>query len=210
MNRVLSLIAVIVVGIGLISFVPSFPQSSQRIGGGCDGCELMYEGMPSELGWQSSIADKGEPGEPLEVRGVIYQNDGKTPAPSVILYVYHTDTSGHYSPATDQVQGRKHGHLRGWMRTDQDGRYAFRTIRPAPYPQREIEAHIHAIVKEPGKTEYWVDEYVFDDDPLLTKKKRSLREDRGASGIVAASRDREGVWRARRDIILGRNIPNYE
>ena len=28
----------------------------------------MYEGMPKELGWQTSIAREGEPGEPLEIQ----------------------------------------------------------------------------------------------------------------------------------------------
>src|SRR5947209_5970688 len=83
MNRVLSLIAVIVLGTGSIACVQDGPRSPKPVGGGCDGCELMYEGMPKELGWQSSIAGKGEPGEPLEIRGVIYRSDGKTPAPDV-------------------------------------------------------------------------------------------------------------------------------
>ncbi len=54
-----------------------------------------------------------------------------------------------------------------------------------------------------------MDEYVFDDDPLLTKKKRDEVEGRGGSGIVKVSRKAEGIWTGRRDIILGRNIPNY-
>src|SRR5690242_14923741 len=69
-------------------------RSSQPVGGGCDGCELMFEGMPRALDWRTAIAGKGEAGEPLEMRGVIYQSDGKTPAPGVILYVYHTDAKG--------------------------------------------------------------------------------------------------------------------
>ena len=104
------------------------------MGGGCDGCELMFEGMPERLDWRTSIGAKDEPGEPLVVRGVIYQRDGKSPAPGVILYVYQTDATGHYAPGPDQTHGRRHGRLRGWMKTDADGRYEFRTIRPAPYP----------------------------------------------------------------------------
>ena len=165
--------------------------------------------MPTELAWQAVIAGEGEPGEPLEMQGVVYQVDGKTPAPDVILYVYHTDATGHYAPAPGQSRGRRHGHLRGWMKTDREGRYRFRTIRPAPYPGRDIPAHIHPIVKEPGKNEYYLDEYVFDDDPLLTREKRSKLENRGGSGIVELSQNPEGVWTGRRDVVLGRNIPGY-
>src|SRR5215211_6191346 len=81
------------------------PQPLQLVGGGCDGCELMFEGMPRALDWRTAIAGSGEAGEPLEMRGVIYRSDGKTPAPGVILYVYHTDAKGYYSPAPGQTQG---------------------------------------------------------------------------------------------------------
>ena len=145
----LPLIAVIALGMGTPDCVQDGPRAPSGLGGRCDGCELMYEGMPKELGWQTAIAMEGEPGEPLEMRGVIYRSDGKTPAPDVILYVYHTDAKGYYSPAPGQAQGRRHGHLRGWMKTDREGRYRFRTIRPAPYPNARIPAHIHPIVKEP-------------------------------------------------------------
>ena len=95
------------------------------------------------------------------------------------------------------------------MKTDRDGRYELRTIRPAPYPGRDIPAHIHPVVKEPGKNEYYLDEYLFADDPLLTREKRGKLENRGGSGIVAVSRNQQGVWVGRRDIVLGRNIPDY-
>ena len=70
----------------------------------------------------------------------------------MILYVYQTDAKGLYSPAAGQTQGRRHGHLRGWMKTDRMGRYEFRTVRPASYPGRDVPAHIHPVVKEPEKT----------------------------------------------------------
>ena len=210
MNRALSLIAVIALGTGASACVQDGQRPPRRVGGACDTCELMYEGMPKELGWQTAIAREGEPGEPLEMRGVIYRNDGKTPAPDVILYVYHTDAKGYYSPAPGQTQARRHGHLRGWMKTDREGRYQFRTIRPASYPDGRAPAHIHAIVREPQLNEYYIDEYEFADDPLVTRKERELMEGRGGMGIVDLTRNKNGVWVGRRDIILGRNIPHYE
>src|SRR5262245_17780524 len=102
MNRVLFLIAVIALGTCASVCVQDGQRRPNRVGGGCDGCELMYEGMPKELGWRTSIAGEGEPGESLEMRGVIYKSDGKTQAPDVLLYVYHTDAKGYYSPAPNQ------------------------------------------------------------------------------------------------------------
>ncbi|HEV2853325.1 MAG TPA: intradiol ring-cleavage dioxygenase [Thermoanaerobaculia bacterium] len=208
MSRLLLLATVLVLASPLRCTAEA-PRSSTLVGGPCDGCDLLFEGMPRELSWRTTVAGKEEPGEPLEMRGVIYQRDGRTPAPGVILYVYHTDAKGYYSPAPGQTRGRRNGHLRGWMKTDARGRYEFRTIRPAPYPSRDNPAHIHVVVKEPGKNEYYLDEYVFADDPLLTPERRSKLENRGGSGIVALSRNQDGVWTGRRDLILGRNIPNY-
>lgn len=33
--------------------------------------------------------------------------------------------------------------LEGWAKTDFEGRFEFRTIRPGPYPGRREAAHIH-------------------------------------------------------------------
>ncbi|HKP13817.1 MAG TPA: intradiol ring-cleavage dioxygenase [Blastocatellia bacterium] len=186
------------------------PTQAHVVGGGCDGCGGIYEGLPASLSWETRIAPPSEPGEPLEVSGVIYRADGRTPAPGVILYVYHTDAGGHYSPAPDQTgTARRHGHLRGWMRTNPRGEYRFRSIRPAPYPNRDIPAHIHPIIKEPDKNEYYLDEYWFDDDPLITADKRAKMEKRGGLGIIHLSKNDKGVWVGRRDIVLGLNIPDY-
>ena len=88
------------------------PRPKKVVGGGCDGCELMFEGMPKELSWRTTVTGEDEAGEPLVVRGVIYRNDGKTPAPGVILYVYQTDATGHYTPSAGQVHGKRHGRPR--------------------------------------------------------------------------------------------------
>ena len=184
--------------------------ASQILGGGCDGCEGIYEGLPRQLTWQTSIASTSEPGEPLEISGIIFNPDGRTPAPDVIFYVYHTDSKGYYSPSPNSTGiARRHGHLRGWMKTNIRGEYKFTTVKPAPYPNGNIPSHIHPIVKEAGKNEYYIDEYRFDDDPLLSLQERSKSENRGGSGIIHLTRNEGGAWMGKRNIILGMNIPNY-
>lgn len=180
------------------------------IGGGCDGCDIIYEGMPDRLTNIANITSSSEPGERMDINGVIYQVDGKTPAKDVILYVYHTDATGYYSKSANQLEGRRHGRLRSWLKTNSNGEYKFATIKPAPYPGREIPSHIHPVIKEPGKNEYYIDEYVFDNDPLLTRKERDKCENRGGSGIMHMSKNKSGLWTGTRNIILGRNIPSYK
>ncbi|HLV14913.1 MAG TPA: hypothetical protein VKY41_07015 [Xanthomarina sp.] len=39
-------------------------------------------------------------------------------------------------------------------------------------------------IKEPNKNEYYIDEFVFNDDPKLTQKVRVNLENLGGSGVV--------------------------
>jgi protocatechuate 3,4-dioxygenase, beta subunit len=186
-------------------------QRDRDIGGGCEDCDLMFANMPASLSWETQISAKDEPGEPLEITGTLFKPDGRTPAAGVILYVYHTDVKGEYTPSPNQKDGRRHGHLRGWMKTDAQGRYKFTTIRPASYPQGRNPQHIHPIIDEPGKGYYWVDEYLFDDDPYLTENERSRQPGRGGkNGIIHLTKDASGTWKGKRDIILGKNVPGYK
>lgn len=181
------------------------------IGNSCDGCEMMYEGMPSpdKLTWTTILANATEPGERMEISGTIYKADG-SPAEGVLLYIYHTDANGIYSPGKDQTAAKRHGHLRGWMLTNSKGQYKFTSIRPASYPNANFAAHIHPTIKEPNKTEYYIDEFLFADDPKLTDQEKNQQQKRGGSGILNITKNEKGVWIATRDITLGLNIPNYK
>ncbi|MDH4057659.1 MAG: intradiol ring-cleavage dioxygenase [Cyclobacteriaceae bacterium] len=184
-------------------------NEERSVGSSCEDCEMMFEGMPQNLLWQTTISGSDEPGEPLIIRGTIFKPDGKTPAPDVILYVYHTNSKGKYSPTPKQTDAKRHGHLRGWIKTDAQGRYEFKTIRPGSYPFRKDPQHIHPIVKESNTSVYWIDEFLFDDDPLLTEEQKVRHQKRGGSGIITLTKDANGVWIGRRDIILGLNVPGY-
>ena len=103
---------------------------------------------------------------------------------------------------------RRHGYLRGWIKTDSNGSYAFYTSRPASYPNTTIAQHIHITVKEPDKNEYYIADIYFKDDPNLTDNIRNRPQHRGGSGIVSLQNNSK-VQEATRNIILGLNIPNY-
>lgn len=195
--------------VGTLSVSCHAQSKKEKIIGSCEACELMFEGMPATLSSQTTLAPAGEAGEPLTIRGTIYKKDGKTPAPGVILYVYQTDSKGLYSPSPNQKQALRHGHLRGWVKSNEAGSYEFKTIRPASYPNSKNPQHIHPIVYEPGKGYYWIDEYLFEDDPLLTASEKAHAENRGGKGIIALKKNSEGVWVGKRDIILGLNVPQY-
>jgi protocatechuate 3,4-dioxygenase, beta subunit len=180
------------------------------VGGGCDGCELMHEGMPASIDAVDTSAGWFEPGQQLLVTGFVYQKDGIAAAPDVIIYYWQADYRGYYSPAPNiPAKAKRHGHIRGWVKTSTDGHYAIYTSRPAPYPGEKIPAHIHLSIKEPGiANEYYIDDWVFDDDTLLTKEIRTKTENRGGSGIMTVlASDRQQI--AEHNIVLGLHIPGY-
>lgn len=194
---------------------PINPRVTGTIGGTCEGCEAIYECPVAfdKLEAMTWLPDWKEKGTKLAVSGVVYQPDGKTPAAGVIIYVYHTDQRGFYPKKGDeQGWAKRHGYLRGWMKTNEKGEYKFFTLRPASYPNENNPAHIHITIKEPGINEYWIDEYVFDDDPLLTKAERSKLLNRGGSGILLTKEVEPGFLKAERDIVLrkGLGVKNEE
>lgn len=186
--------------------------ADRAIGDYCDGCDMMYEGIPSisNISSETSLAKKDEPGTRLEISGTVYKPDGKTPAKDIVLYLYHTDAQGLYSAAPDQVHAKRHGHLRGWVRTNERGEFKINSIRPAPYPRENIPAHIHIFVKEPGKSLYYIDEVWFDDDTLVTSEMKRKANQRGGDLLIHLTQDSKNRWIADLTIILGKNIPNYK
>lgn len=184
--------------------------SGGLVGGRCDGCELMYVGMPASIGPVDTSAGWGEEGQKLLVTGKVLKLDGKTPAPGVIVYYWQTDARGYYSPRDGMdPSARRHGHIRGWVKSAEDGGYSIYTIRPAPYPDGNNPAHIHLSIREPDiANEYYIDELVFHDDPLVTGAILRTHQNRGGSGVLrtTGSADRQI---AEHNIILGLNVPDY-
>jgi protocatechuate 3,4-dioxygenase, beta subunit len=137
------------------------------------------------------------------------------PLPKMLSYIYHTNQKGIYPSIGNDPDnnrdgwGKRHGYIRGWIKTDANGFYQFYTLRPGTYPSRSDPAHIHITIKEPGLNEYYIDDFQFDDDPLLTTAKRQKQKNRGGDGILILVRQPNGIMQGTRHIILGKNIPDY-
>ena len=159
------------------------------------------EGAPARI----TLAGAEEPGARLVVTGQVFAPDGTTPAPGVTLYVYQTDSTGYYARSGGIPR------LRGWMTTDAEGRYEYRTIRPAPYPNRGIAAHVHTHLWGGGWPKQWNRDLLFADDPHLDE---SDRRDSAAAGrfawICAPAVDRDGTLRCTHDLRLKASGDRFE
>ncbi len=162
--------------------------------------------QPTNVPWKTTIVAANEAGEPLIVSGTIYAPDGRTPLEGIDLFVYQTDATGRYSTTGGNNRNTR---IHGLMQTNSEGRYEFRTIKPAPYPAARNPAHIHAYVSGPNYPEYWIEEYLFADDPFITDEARRQFGGKGSfSSLMTVQRGDDGVLRAVRDIKVERCTNN--
>lgn len=201
----------------LIFLVTSFSCNGQsdraitkEVGGPCEGCEALLEYGDKKLNSVDTLPLFAETEPKLKISGTVYHKDGKTPAKDVILYIHHTNREGRYQTKGDEKGwARRHGFIRGWVKTDNTGQYTFYTFRPGSYPGSTEPAHIHLTVKEPGKNEYYLDDFVFEDDPFLKSRDNNSFRNRGGSGVMIPV-NKGGMQHIERNIILGLNIPDYD
>ena len=140
------LLIILVLSTTLFSCANSQNQGQDNfklVGGPCEGCEAIFEYGDKDLSPVDTLPDFNDQGLRIKVTGTIYENDGKTPAKDVILYVYHTNQEGVYQPRENATGWEKqYGHIRGLVKTDEMGRYVFYTIKPGIYPNLSSPAHI--------------------------------------------------------------------
>lgn len=130
------------------------------------------------------------PGEPVIIRGRVLAPHG-TPIPNARLDVWQSDAEGFYDLQMEHVRGTA---LRGVFHTDEEGHYAFRSIKPAFYPIPDDgpvgqmlkamgrhpyrPAHVHFIVSadgyQPVTTELFVDEDPYLDSDAVFGVRESL------------------------------------
>ncbi|MCX2742743.1 intradiol ring-cleavage dioxygenase [Mangrovivirga sp. M17] len=180
--------------------------------GNCEGCEAVFEFNDRKLNATDTLPDFEDDGTKIKISGTIYEPDGVTPANDVVMYLYHTNQDGIYEPTPDSEGWEKrHGYIRGWVKTNEEGYYEFYTLKPGHYPDRKTPAHIHPIILEPNGKYYWVGSYFFSDDPYLTDEIKNNDKPRcGSDGILQLTdANGDGIMEGKRDLVLGKNISGY-
>lgn len=189
---------------------PALSFSPRLVGGPCEGCEAVFEYGDQALQAIGTLPGFQDANTQIKVTGTVFQPNGRTPAEGVVLYFYHTNEEGRYEARPEQTGwGRRHGYLRGWVKTGPDGRYTLYTQKPGAYPGRPDPAHIHLTILEPDGKYYWAEDYLFTGDPRLTEKELSPRAPRCGPGLLSLKKE-SGLLTGKRDLVLGKNIPGYE
>lgn len=145
-----------------------------------------------------------EPGEPLIVSGVVKGDDGQ-PVPNALVYAFHTGNNGSYSSTGGNVADMGDSlnpRLFAYLRTDAQGRYEFRTIKPGHYPGQGPPAHVHYAVEADGFQER-VTELMFEGDSRMDEGDRASFERHGFV-IARLIKGDDGVLRCTCDLTLKR------
>lgn len=177
------------------------PVRSNLYNGELDYLAKEFTGRAEDIPARIRIAPKTEPGEAMSISGRCRSWETGKPVAGVIVYAYHIDATG---VCASGPRGTRHARLHGWMRTGEDGVYAFDSIKPAVYPSRDGPAHVHMTVIEPSKPPYWIDEIVFDGEFRVDQAYRARQGNRGGNGVISLKRA-AGVWTGVRDIALERH-----
>lgn len=152
------------------------------------------ESRPSTMTYVARIADENEPGAPLVILGQVFDPDG-TPAEGVVVHAYHRDRDGFDFGPDDKALTT--WRLQGWVVTDPEGRFEFRTIRPAPDHLGREGAHIHFTLESNDYGRQWAPTVYFADDPLVSSDERRRSEAAGKFGWVPEVETENGVQQVR-------------
>lgn len=120
------------------------------------------QGAPSRM----TIAAPTEPGDRLQLDGVVTADDCTTALAGVTIDVWQADAAGAYHEPT--APGGPY-RLRGKLATAADGTWSLSTIKPGNYetgPNAWRPAHLHFIVSAPGYRSVTTQIY-FANDPFL-------------------------------------------
>jgi protocatechuate 3,4-dioxygenase beta subunit len=145
-------------------------------------------------------------GTVAHLRGRVTDTAGN-PVGGALVEIWQCDAQGIYrhprAANTDRFDPNFQSY--GRLITDATGAYAFRTIRPAPYPGRT--PHIHVQVTRPGRAVFITQFYVAgeplnDRDGLLNRIRDARARESVILPFVPADRIEQGALLAQGDIVL--------
>jgi protocatechuate 3,4-dioxygenase beta subunit len=169
----------------------SLPQSIGELSGPVFGHDALG---PLDNDLIRNYATDGEAiGERILVHGKVLDENAR-PVSGALIEIWQANAGGKYRHVNDQYRAALDPNFGGCGRTitDADGNYAFRTIRPGPYPFPNGDcawrpAHIHFSIVGATFVQRLVTQMYFEGDPLipLCPIVNTIRDSKAIAGLVA-------------------------
>lgn len=149
----------------------SIGQSAGDLSGPVFGREML-DPLDHDL-IRNCAADGEAIGERIVVHGQVIDECAR-PVPDTLIEIWQANAGGRYRHVMDGYLAALDPNFGGCGRvmTDAEGRYAFRTVRPGPYPWRNNgsewrPAHIHLSIFGEAFAQRLVTQLYFEGDPLI-------------------------------------------
>ncbi|MEM9680240.1 MAG: hypothetical protein AAF901_07935, partial [Bacteroidota bacterium] len=162
-----------------------------------------YDRAESLMQHTDTIPDYRNKTRKLKLSGTVYQSDGVTPAKDVIIYIEQPDEDGDFE--LRRTGDERYVLHRSWVKTDANGKYTFYTFIPGNDRRYNRMQEIYPLIKAPSRSEYELYSFIFDDDPLLTKRCRRRLEKHGQTDRIFTTKFVDGIYIAEKNIVLASN-----
>lgn len=153
---------------------------------------------------RSNIVPPGTSGETMQVSGIIFKEDGKTPLSNALLEVWQCDDKGVYDNTSDEYL------CRGALKTGADGKYMFKTVIPVPYQVGAAEsryrpAHIHMRISSSEHQDLITQVYFKGDSHL--KDDASSSSPLAVNRILDINKNSANEKSVRFDVVMSKEFP---
>ncbi len=144
-----------------------------------------------------NLIPAGSKGEVMHLSGTIFKKDGKIPLSNVLIEAWQCDEHERYDNTSDDYK------FRGAVKTDRDGRYAFKTIVPVPYKDGEDwrPAHIHMRISSNDHQDLITQIYFKGDSHI--KEDAAARSPQSINRILEIKKNSSNESIVRFDVVMG-------
>jgi catechol 1,2-dioxygenase len=154
---------------------------------------------------RSNIIPSDSQGDPLNLIGTIFKEDGKTPLKNAFIEIWQCDEKEYYDNASDDYR------FRGALKTSANGKYEFKTIVPVPYKADQNDesswrpSHIHMRVSVPDQQDlitqvYFKGDKYVDKDPWSSSPQAINR-------ILTITKNGAGQNEVKFDVVMTKEFP---
>ncbi len=154
---------------------------------------------------RSNIIPAKSKGNPLNLKGIIFKDDGETPVDNALVEIWQCDENEYYDNISDSYL------FRGALKTLRNGKYEFKTIIPVPYKADPGDdsswrpAHIHMRVSVSNQQDLITQIYL-KGDKYVDKDKWSSSP-QAADRILTVTKNSEGESEVTFDVVMSKEFP---